>query len=158
MKVALLINDKESRVELAGCIADKGGTADEYPTAAKALGMLNATRYDSILMHWQAHPGLKPSDPQIKQIATMLPVVTMNRNVLYWETALRVIDIIRVEESPNKSTPVIVIFPGLGESQFEAGDRLSKEAVESDLAERQPATIISGVSQDTIIQALTPHL
>lgn len=102
MKTALLINDRESREELARAVEAEGGAADEYGTAAKAIGMLGATAYDIILIHWQVRPGKKPSDPKIKELAAMIPVVHMNRNVLYWETALRVIDTLRVEGPPTR--------------------------------------------------------
>lgn len=158
MKVALLINDKESRAVLARSIEAKGGTTDEYPTAAKAVGMFGATRYDLILIHWQVYPGLKPSDPRIKDLAAMIPVVSMNRNILYWETALRVIDIIRMEDSPNKTTPLMVIFPALGKSTFEAGDRLARESVDTDLADRQPATVVTETLSEKIIAIVEEQL
>jgi hypothetical protein len=158
MKIALLVNDKDSRTELVRSVEASGATADEYATAAKAIGMFGATRYDLIIIQWQVHPGLKPSDPSIKELAAMIPVVSMNRNVLYWETALRVIDIIRMEESPNKATPIILIFPDLGESAFEAGDRLAKESVESDLAERQPAIIVTKTLREEITAIVEQQL
>ena len=148
MKTAMLINDKGSRSELAGIVASQGVAADEYPTAAKALGMFSATRYDLIVIHWKVYPGLKPSDPEIQELAAMIPVSRMNRNALYWETALRVIDIIRTAGLPNESTPLIVIFPDLGRTDFGAGDRLTSEAVHADLAKRQPATIVSGILRE----------
>ena len=158
MKVALLINDKTSREKLARYVESRGGTTDEYPTAAKALGMFGATRYDLILVHWQVHPGLKPSDPSIKEIAAMIPVVSRNVNVLYWETALRVIDIIRMENSPNRTSPIIVIFPDLGGSTFEAGDRLARESVDSDLVSRQPAIVITERLTEKITEIVAQHL
>ncbi|MBT3295068.1 MAG: hypothetical protein HN919_11835 [Verrucomicrobia bacterium] len=158
MKVALLINDRESRAALARSIEAKGGRADEYPTAAKAAGMFGATRYDLILIHWQVYPGLKPSDPSLKELAAMIPVVSMNRNILYWETALRVIDIIRMADSPNRTTPLMVIFPALGTSTFEAGDRLARESVESDLADRQPATVVTETLREEIIAIVEQQL
>ena len=66
-----------------------GGTADEYATAAKAMDMFGATRYDLIVMHWHVYPGQRASDPKVRELAAMIPVVHLNRNVLYWETALR---------------------------------------------------------------------
>ncbi len=50
MKVALLINDKESRGQLVECIEAQGGTTAEYPTAAQALGMFGAAQYDLIII------------------------------------------------------------------------------------------------------------
>jgi hypothetical protein len=158
MKVALLINDKESRETLARGIQAKGATTDEFATAAKALGMLVASRYDLIVIHWQVHPGIKASDPKLQELASMIPVISMNRNVLYWETALRVLDIVRAEDSMNKATPVIVLFPGLDEPGFKAEDRLARESVDSDLAKRQPATVISAMLSDEIIGMLGRHL
>ena len=157
-KVALLINDRESREALAGKIEEWGGTADQYPTAAKAMDMFGAARYDLIVVHWQVYPGQKASDPKVKELAAMIPVVKFNRNVLYWETALRVIDTIRAEESPNRITPLMVIFPDLGRSSFESGDRLARENVESDLTSLQPATIIAEISRERIVECLAHNI
>ena len=159
MKVALLVNDRTSREALARRIAEWGGAVDQYPTAAKAIDMLGATRYDLVVMHWQVYPGQKASDPKVRELAAMIPVVRLNRNVLYWETALRVIDTIRVDESPNRGTPLMVIFPDLGKTHFDTDDdRLARETVESDLASRQPATIITEISRDKILEILAQEL
>ena len=158
MKVALLINDRESREDLSKGLETEGRTTDEYATAAKALGMLCATRYDLILMHWKVHPGQRPGDPQIKELATLIPVVSRNRNVLYWETALRIIDMARMEDSPNRATPIMVIFPDLGQSTFESQDRLSEEAVQADLAAREPATLITEMRREDILAAVEQQL
>jgi hypothetical protein len=158
VKVALLINDRESRQALVGKIEEWGGTADEYPTAAKAMDMFGATRYDLIVVHWQVYPGQKASDPKVRELAAMIPVVKFNRNVLYWETALRVIDTIRMDPSPNRATPLMVIFPNLGLSSFESGDQLARESVESDLASRQPATLIAEASRDKVVERLAQNI
>ena len=65
MKVALLVNDRTSREALARRIAEWGGAVDQYPTAAKAIDMLGATRYDLVVMHWQVYPGPKHPRTQI---------------------------------------------------------------------------------------------
>ncbi len=63
MRIALLINDRESRGQLAQALAGPGVAVDEYPTAEKFLGPLTSEHYDLIAIHWQVFPGLEPGSP-----------------------------------------------------------------------------------------------
>lgn len=145
MHAALLINDRVLRTRLTACAPLADGTVEPYPTAAKALAPLLARRYDVIVLHWKVHPGFASGDDRIEELAYLLPRTKLNQNVLYWEVGLRILDLLREEESANRTTPVCVIFPPLGRFTFETGDALSRESVEGDLATRQPAHAIFGL-------------
>jgi CheY-like chemotaxis protein len=158
MKVALLINDKALRLSLAESLTALGVTVTEWPTAAKAVDVVETTLFDLIVVHWKVHPGLNLRDPQLREISNLIPMVVLNRNVLYWESALRVFDLIRGEDSLNRATPIVVIFPGLSEHNAEDGDRLARESVDADLADRQPSAVISETSRDKIAALVAKHL
>ncbi len=146
MKAAFLIAERALRSRLAGCIDASGTTVDEFPTAAKALEALAETPYDLIVLHWKVHPGLGAGDKRIDELATLIPNAKYNRNVFYWEVGLRVIDLLRSEASANQATPVITIFPDLAPSGYGCGDELTRDAVEADIAIRQPIEAIYGFS------------
>jgi hypothetical protein len=146
MKAAFLIAERALRSRLAGCIDSPGVTVDEFPTAAKALVEFTDTSYDLIVLHWKVHPGLGAGDTRIDELATLIPNAKYNRNVFYWEVGLRVIDLIRSEDSANQTTPVIIIFPDLSQSGYGRGDELTRDAVDADIAIRQPIEAIYGLS------------
>jgi hypothetical protein len=158
MKVAFLIGEQALRRKLAGLIGPADVTVKEYPTAAKALTKLVEEGYDLIVIHWKVYPGFGSGDKRIDELAGMIPGVKLNRNVLYWEVALRVIDAIRAEGSVNRATPVIVILPKLGPSGPGTGDQLTKESVQSDIAARQPAEAVYGSSAVEFSKAFARHL
>lgn len=148
MKVALVINERATRERFADCISSNGHEAHEYATAEKALGKLTTLGYDLVVIHWQVHPGWGASDAKIRDIAALIPTVTENRNLLYWEAALRLIDLLRDQGSPNRTTPVVVIFPET--RPFDSDDSLDRESIDADLKTRQPATVISNTSKKDI--------
>jgi len=158
MRIALLINDRGSRKDLVKALATPGVVIDEYPTAQKSLAKLATVHYDLIVIHWQVHPGLKPAHPRIKRIGVALRKTKLNRNALYWEVGLNVMDAIRAEGSQNVAAPVVVIFPDLGRTRFDAGNRLSEDRVNADLATRQPASVISDILTEEIAEELRQRM
>lgn len=158
MKVAFLVGERALCARLVGCVASEDVTVKEYPTAAKALTKLETERYDLIVIHWKVFPGLGSGDPSIDELADLIPMAEMNRNVLYWEVTLRVMDAIRAEDSSNRATPVIVVLPELGPAGFGIGDELTRESVESDLTPRQPAEAVYGTSAVAFSEAAARFL
>lgn len=146
MKAAFLISERALRLRLAKHLEPHYGEIEEYPTAAKALTRLVVRHYDLIVMHWKVYPGFGSGDSRIDELAGLIPNMKLNSNAFYWEVGLRVLDLIRADDSANCSTPVIVVFPDLAQSSFGMGDQLSRDSVESDLSTRQPAEALFGVS------------
>ena len=159
MSLALLANERALRAKLAKCITGVTEVAvEEYPTAAKALAKLSAKHYDLVALHWQVYPGLGSGDSHIDQLASLIPHAKLNRNLLYWEVGLRVIDMIREEDCPNRTTPVVVMLPELGRSVFCEPDVLTRDAVERAIAARQPAEAVYGPSPDRFAKAVARQL
>ena len=158
MKIAFLMSEQALRTRLAGGIQWANATVEEYPTAAKALPKLTGTPYDLIAMHWKVYPGVGSGDGRFEELAGIIPNAELNRNVFYWVVGLRVIDLIRQEDSENRATPVIAMFPVLAPVEFGGEDQLSRESVESDIAARQPAEALYGFSVDEFSEAVTRHL
>jgi len=158
MRIALLMNQESARTNLARVMGQANATVDEYSTASKALVKLTTVRYDLVAIHWKVYPGVGSGDPSIDELAALIPHTELNRNLLYWEVGLRVIDAMREEGSPTRETPVIVMFPNLGPSTFNTGDDLARESVESDLAIRQPACAVFGSSIEQFTSAVSGFL
>lgn len=158
MKIAFLINERALRDKLARTFEGGEAVIEEYSTAAKALAKLATNPYDLVVLHWKVHPGLGSGDSRIDELADLIPLAKLNRNVLYWEVGLRVIDAMREKDSPNRATPVIVIFPDLGPAAFDTGDDLTRESVEADLAGRQPAEAVYWSSAAEFVKAVGRHL
>jgi hypothetical protein len=154
MRIAFLMNERALRATLAQSIAWTAAAIEEYPTAAKAMAKLAAGRYDLVALHWKVHPGFGAGDAYLDELATLLPTTELNADVLYWEVALRVIDILRAEDSPNRVTPVVVVFPDLARAEYGAADELTREAVERDLAARSPAEAVFGSSDARFSEAV----
>jgi len=146
MKAAFLIGERALRVRYAKCLESADAVIDEFPTASKALTELERERYDLVVIHWKVFPGFGSGDERIDELASLLPDTEFNRNLFYWEVGLRVIDLMRDEESPNLITPVVAVFPNLQESGFGIGDQLTRESVRSDIDSRRPARAVFGPS------------
>lgn len=157
MRIALLINDKEFREVLSAQLRATFAEVVEFPTGAKALGMFEASRYDSIVIHWKVYPGLNAGDPELQELAAIIPTVSMNRNVLFWAAARRVLDVIRADHSANKLTPVMVLLSGLDEPNGEDRDRLARESIDRDLAGSQPVIVVTDATREGIVRAITDY-
>lgn len=158
MKIALLVNDRESRENLAKALATSSVVVDEYPTAEKALQKLTTVHYDLIAIHWQVYPGLNPENPRIKSFSVALQKTKLNRSALHWEVGLTVMDAIRADGSVNVKTPIVVILPGLDKTRYDAGEKLTTESVDSALATRQPASAIWETLTEQIAEKLRQRL
>jgi hypothetical protein len=154
MRIAFLVGERALRQKLAEPLEAADVTIDHFPTVAKALGAFETKHYDLIVLHWKAYPGFGCGDSKLDNLAALIPTVEFNRNLLYWEVGLRVINLVRDEESPNRTTPLLVLFPDLGRAEFGGGDQLTRESVLADLADRPPAEALFGSSRDDFCEAV----
>ena len=157
MQIAFLIGERALRQKLAEPLSSPDVTIETFATAALAVGPFETKRYDLIVLHWKTYPGFGSGDSKLDNLAGLIPTVELNRNLLYWEVGLRMIKRLREEESPNRETPLIVLFPDLGKAVF-GGDQLTRESVLSDLSTRGPAQALFGSSRDDFCTAVADAL
>ena len=154
-RLALLINEQAVRERVTDTLGD-GVSVDTFPTAAKALTGLTATRYDLIVMDWKVYPGFGADDEVLRELATTLPNIRHNENLLYWQVILRVLELLREEDASNRSTPVVLRLPHLFDYRFgmELEDPLTLDAVRDDLRGKEPVDALYGVPLAEFIDAI----
>jgi hypothetical protein len=154
MNVAILMNERALRARVGQAAAAAGATVKEYSTAAQALAGVAENAHDLIVMDWKGFPGVGSMDSALNDLAAMIPEAELNQNLIYWEVALRVLDAVREEDSPNRSTPVIIRCPEPVPAGFDAGDSLPLESMEEDLATRQPVQALYDVPVAAFCEAV----
>ncbi len=148
MRIALVFNNKAFRESLRDALGahDISG----YATAADALYDLSGTSFDLILLDAVTYPGFGSSDSHINDLAALIPKSEHNDTLLYWEVALRVIDCMRDDTSPNATTPIGIRVSDTLPASIGMGDVLSKSAVRKDLGKRTNVHAIETLELDVL--------
>lgn len=145
MNVAVLVNERSfSQSIMTGC-ADTA-VVRRYATAADGLRDLCSRKVDLIVMDWKVYPGFGCGDSVINEVAARLPETRHNENLLYWQVAVRVLELLREKRAANRGTPVLIRLPEPASFHFGMGDELTKESVERDLGDKGPVTKAYGDS------------
>lgn len=82
-----------------------GGGVKYFSHAGDAIKEFLSVKYSLIITDLDIAPGLDCQDQEIMEIMNRAP---LGRNPDYWRVALKVVERIRQNNSPNKHTPVIV--------------------------------------------------
>lgn len=155
MEIALLINDRIVRSRLTGALAGPAVVFREYSTASDAIREFSSRLFDLIVFDWKIYPGYGCSDAEIRELASLIPDSPNNENLLYWQVALKVLDHIRSDESPNGNTPVIFRVPEVPDSYaFGMGDDLTRETIVTDMESRGPIEMVYGATVKDYIDAV----
>jgi len=155
MQVALLINERAVRAKLMADIGLPDVVFKEYSTASAALNDLSSKQFDLIIIDWKVYPGYGSSDMEIRELADAIPNSVHNENLLYWQTELRVINIIRDRDSQNRDTPIILRFPDIPlVHAFGMDDILTRETVQTDLQEKQGIGVLYGAGVPELANAV----
>jgi hypothetical protein len=143
--IALVINERSVRDELTSLLGLPPDKVRSYPTATDAMMSMPSTPFAAIIVDAMVFPGLGSDDPEVHQLALLIPDTKMNKAVLYWQVALRLIKSVRATGSRNENTPLVFIFPDLPLRHAGMGaDQLTREAVDADLQDWQPAVAVYG--------------
>lgn len=157
MSVGILINP---RAEFQR-IADAGGGADavHYASADKGLDGLTKLEHDLIAIVWRVFPGRASGDEDIDLLASTLPHMEYNENLVYWQILVRVIQIIRADESANADTPIVVSLPNVFTTIVaDFSDDLTPEGIAGDARKLRDVEILYGLSHDDLGRHLSHRL
>lgn len=158
MEIAVVANERALRIGMTAAVSGEGARVHEYATAAHALPAFAVLPFDLIFMDWKVYPGFGSGDSSIEEWAAMIPDAEYNQNLLYWQIALRALDRLRDEKSPNRKTLVIVRFPPKASFRFAMDDQISIEAVETDLQGRGTIAAVYAASARDIAAAVADVL
>ena len=157
--IALLVNRRSIRTELAERITHDGYRILEFPTASKALASLTGRELAAIGIDTHVYPGFGATDPLIAELAEMIPSSPFTENLLYWQVGLRTIEYIRGEESVNRETPVVLRFPDLPATPPSSlEDVLTRKGIAADLKGKERIDVLFGASVEEFAEAVSRRL
>lgn len=154
MNVSVLINRRDLREAICNKVTGPGSLAAGYATASDALSKILSTRHDLIVIDAKVYPGLGSTDSSISEFATLLPKTEYNENVLYWEACLRVVALIRADDSINRETPIILRVPQSILTPVDGSDALDPNGIERDLAADAHTELLMGITDREFIDTV----
>jgi hypothetical protein len=157
MSVCILINSRADFLRITDAIG--GEDLVQYASAAKGLEGLTETAHALITIVWRVYPGRASGDEDIDLLARALPRTEYNENLVYWQILVRVIQIIRGEDSANSATPVVVSLPLVFTTIVaDFADELTPEGIAADARKLNDVEILYGLTPEDLGRRLQDRL